>query len=96
MDEYQNKEHINLVHRENINHYNGHKLLLSYSYIYLTFINKVVKDKSTTTSLQSSPNYIFGQPFKALPDRILRIKHLAENFHTRIKSITGFTVLRME
>ena len=96
LDEYQNKEHIeNLVHRENINHYNGRKLLLSYSYIYLTFINKVVKDKSTTTSLQSSPNYIFGQPFKTLPDRILRIKHLAENFHTRIKSITGFTVLEM-
>jgi len=87
----------NLIHKENLEYYNGRPTICNYSNIYVTFTAKQWFSKSHTISLQLSPNYPFKQQFKGLTsEKMEMIRNLLESFENKLKSLKGFKSLRME
>ena len=86
----------NIIHKENLLYYNGRPTICNYSNIYITFTAKQWFSKPTSISLQLNPNFPFKQAFKGLsPEKKEMIKNLLESFENKLKSIRGFSVIRM-
>src|ERR1035437_5085300 len=87
----------NLIHKENLEYYNGRPTICNYSNIYVTFTAKQWYSKPHSISLQLSPNYPFKQQFKGLTaEKMELIKNLLESFENKLKSLKGFKALRMD
>ncbi len=98
MDEFKKDdiEGNNVIHKENVEFYNGRKVIKNYSNLYLTFTNHYTINKGKTTSLQEKANYPFKQPFGDLGKRIDEINNYTMSFRDRVNGIPGFKALRME
>jgi Bacteroides conjugation system ATPase, TraG family len=86
----------NIIHKENLEYYNGRPTICNYSNIYITFTAKQWFSKNKNISLQMSPNYPFKQQFKGLtPEKLEQINNLLETFKNKLSSLKGFRALRM-
>lgn len=96
LNSYENKDQIeNIIHKENLNLFQGRPVLRHYSNIYTTFTNIGPVGKSYSGTLQISKNYPFKQPFKDIQKRKIETKNLILSFENRLSAIKGFKVLRM-
>ena len=86
----------NIIQKENLEYYNGRATISNYSNIYVTLTAKQWFSKPTSISLQLSPSYPFKQQFKGLTtEKLELIKNLLESFENKLKSIKGFSAIRM-
>lgn len=87
----------NIIHKENLEYYNGRAMICNYSNIYITFTAKQWYSKNKSISLQMSPNYPFKQQFKGLTaEKLEQITSILETFRNKLSSLKGFRALRMD
>lgn len=97
LNNHTKKEQIeNVVHRENMEMFEGRPILRHYSHIYVTFPIKGGKSRGYNGSLQAVNNYPFKQPFKILEKHKKDISNRIVSFDNRLKSLNGFRVERMD
>lgn len=97
LNNYQSNDQIeNIIHKENIELFQGRPVLRHYSNVYITFVNKITTGKSYMGSLQYARNYPFRQPFKGINKRKEVIRNQIISFENRLKSIKGFNAMRMD
>ena len=86
----------NIIHKENLQYYNGRPTYCNYSNIYVTFTAKQSFSKEHNISLQLSPNYPFKQQFKGFTlEKFEEIKNYIAGFENGLKGIKGYKALRM-
>lgn len=89
------KEQIdNVVHKENMQMFEGRPILRHYSHIYVTFPTQK-RQISYNGTLQTIKNYPFKQPFKLIEKQKKDIYNRLVSFENRLKSINGFNAIRM-